>query len=96
MVSGFLIAAASLVGNKSSRVHRASAVVVHGLSCSVACGIFLNQGLNPWLLHWQADFHPPHHQGSPESRMVFHKRLLGGRNGELVFNEMIKSSGDGW
>ena len=24
------------------------------LSCSVACGIFLDQGSNPCLLHWQA------------------------------------------
>ena len=30
-------------------------VVAHGLSCSVACGIFLGQGLNPCPLHWQAD-----------------------------------------
>ena len=25
------------------------------LSCSMACGIFLDQGWNPRLLHWQAD-----------------------------------------
>ena len=29
--------------------------VAHGLSCSSACGIFPDQGLNPSLLHWQAD-----------------------------------------
>ena len=40
-------------------------VVVHGLSCSKACGIFLDQGLNPCLCHWQADFLPLNHQGSP-------------------------------
>ena len=34
---------------------RASVVVVHGLSCSMACGIFPDQGSNPCLLHWQAD-----------------------------------------
>ena len=33
-----------------------SVVVVHGLSCSAACGIFLDQGSNPCPLHWQADF----------------------------------------
>ena len=27
----------------------------HGLSCSVACGIFPDQGSNPCSLHWQAD-----------------------------------------
>ena len=32
-----------------------STVVVHGLSCSIGCGIFLDQGSNPCLLHWQAD-----------------------------------------
>ena len=44
--------------------HR-SMVVTHRLSCSVACGIFLNQGSNPYLLHWQADSLPLSHQGSP-------------------------------
>ena len=33
----------------------ASVVVAHGLSCSVACGIFPDQGSNPRPLHWQAD-----------------------------------------
>ena len=39
--------------------------MAHGLSCSTACGIFLNQGWNPSLLHWQANFLPLSHQGSP-------------------------------
>ena len=30
-----------------------SVVVVQGLSCSTACGLFPNQGSNPQLLHWQ-------------------------------------------
>ena len=33
-----------------------SVVVAHGLSCSEACGIFPDQGLNPCALHWQVDF----------------------------------------
>ena len=33
-------------------------VVAHGLSCSLACGIFLDQGLNPCLLQWQAESLP--------------------------------------
>ena len=33
----------------------ASVVVAWGLSCSVACGIFLDQGSNPCPLHWQMD-----------------------------------------
>ena len=32
-----------------------SVVVVHWLSCPMACGIFLDQGSNLCLLHWQAD-----------------------------------------
>ena len=44
-----------------------SVVVAHGPSCSVACGIFPDQGSNPCPLHWQADSQPLHHQGSPHS-----------------------------
>ena len=50
-------------------VHRlqseGSVVVVHGFSCSVACGIFPDQGLKRCPLHWQADSQPLCHQGSP-------------------------------
>ena len=42
-----------------------SAVGVHRLSCGAACGIFLDQGLNPCPWHRQADSHPLSHQGSP-------------------------------
>ena len=45
--------------------HAGSVIVAHGPSCSVACGIFPDQGLNPCPLHWQADSQPLHHQGSP-------------------------------
>ena len=41
-----------------------SVVVAHRLSCSVACGIFPDQGLNPSLPHWQVDFLSLSHQGS--------------------------------
>ena len=44
-----------------------SAAVGHRLSCSTACGIFPDQGLNPCLLHWQADSLPRSHQGSPSN-----------------------------
>ena len=33
----------------------ASVTVAHGLSCSMACGIFPDQGSNPYPLRWQAD-----------------------------------------
>ena len=42
------------------------AVAVLRPSCSEACGIFPDQGLNPCLLHCQADSLPLDHQGSPE------------------------------
>ena len=42
-----------------------SVVVTHGLRCSVACGIFPDQGSNPCPLHWQADSQPLCYQGSP-------------------------------
>ena len=45
--------------------HAGSAVVAHGPSCSTACGILPDQGLNPCPLHWQADSQPLRHQGSP-------------------------------
>ena len=44
--------------------------MTHGLSCSVACGILLDQGSNPCLLDWQMDSLPLSHQGSPE-RVTF-------------------------
>jgi len=44
---------------------QASVAVVRGLSCSAACRIFLNQGLNPCPLHWHTDSKPLDHLGSP-------------------------------
>ena len=51
--AGFALLA-SLVEHGLQRAW-ASVVVVHGLSCPVTCGIFLDQGLNPCPLHWQAN-----------------------------------------
>ena len=44
-----------------------SVVVVSGLSCSAACGIFWDQGWDPCLLHWQSDCSPLSYQGSSEA-----------------------------
>ena len=49
-------------------LEHSSIVGVHGLSCSEACGIFLDQGSNPCLLHWQVDSLPLSHQGNPEAQ----------------------------
>ena len=48
---------------------RGSVVETRGLSCSVACGIFLDQGPNPCPLHQQAN--SLDHQGSPKSALLF-------------------------
>ena len=63
---GLLIAVASLVAEQRLKGPRTSVVVAHGLSCSLACGVFLDQGLNPFVLHWQVDSLPVSHQGSPQ------------------------------
>ena len=47
------IAVASLVAEQGLSNTWALAVVVHGLSCPVACDIFSDQGWNPCPLHWQ-------------------------------------------
>ena len=41
-----------------------STVVAYSLSCSIAHGIFPEQGSNPCLLHWQVDSIPLSHPGS--------------------------------
>ena len=38
--------------------------MARGISCSLACGIFPDQGLNLCLQLWQADSLPPSHHGS--------------------------------
>ena len=43
-----------------------SAVAANGLSRSVTCEVFLDQGLNPCLLHWQVDSSPRWQTGSPQ------------------------------
>ena len=40
-------------------------VVVPGLICPLACGIFLGRGSNLCPLHWQANSQPLDHQGRP-------------------------------
>ena len=56
--------------------HTDSVVVTHRLRCSTACGIFPNQGLNSYPLHWQADSYPLCPQGSP-GMFAFDERFTG-------------------
>ena len=53
-----------------------SVFVLQGFSCSVACGIFPDQGSNPCPLHWQVDAYPLHHQGSPRQSLFKSHFLL--------------------
>ena len=62
--AGLSLSRPLLLRSTSSR-RAGSVVVAHRPSCSVACGIFPDQGSNPCLLHWQADSQPLRHQGSP-------------------------------
>ena len=39
--------------------------VAHRLSCSLACGIFPDQGSNPCPLCWEVGSYPLSHKGSP-------------------------------
>ena len=50
-VHRLLIAAASRDGART--LAQISVVVVHGLGCPMACGIFSDQGLKLRPLHWQ-------------------------------------------
>ena len=50
--------------------------VAHRPSCTAACGIFPDQGLNPCPLHWQADSQPLHHQGSPQVYVLKERFLI--------------------
>ena len=62
-----------------------SVVVAHGLSCSVACGVFPEQGSNLCPLHWQVDSYPLHHWGSP-SPLFLKARILGWQSFVLPFS----------
>ena len=54
-----------------------SVIVMHGLSCFAACGIFLDPGSNPCHLHWQVDSYSLYHQRSPSFHSLLKKHLLG-------------------
>ena len=64
--TGSAAAARGLSSCSSRALEQGSAAAVHALSCSTACGIVPDQGLNPCLLHGQVDSLPLSHQGSPQ------------------------------
>ena len=55
VVLRFLTTVSSLFAEHWLWGTRASVAMVHGLCCPTACGIFLDQGLNPCPLHWQVN-----------------------------------------
>ena len=59
-----------LLGVALGLQRRGSVVGVRGLSCTSVCGLFLDPGLNPCPLHWQADSHPLCNQGSPAPSFI--------------------------
>ena len=67
--AGLSLSQPLLLRSTSSR-RAGSVVVAHGPSCSAACGILPDQGLNLRPPHWQADSQPLRHQGSPPCRLL--------------------------
>ena len=68
--AGLSLSQRLLLRSTGSR-HAGSVIVAHGPSCSVACGIFPDQGSNLCPLHWQTDSQPLRHQGSPQSTFFY-------------------------
>ena len=60
-------AQASLVVEHRQALGHRLIFALHGFSCSAACGLLPDQGLNLCLLHWQADSLPLSHQEKPSS-----------------------------
>ena len=59
-----------------------SVIVVHGLSCSMARGIFLDQGSNPYLLQWQVD-----------ALLLSHQRI---ERCKVMLQSTLYAMGGGW
>ena len=84
---GLLIAVVSLVVELGLySTGKASVAAAHGPSCSAARGIFLNQGSETCLLHWQADSLPlTHLWASPFLHLVFPELLPRHHHKFLIF-----------
>ena len=65
---------ASVVQFPGSRVQTGPIVLVRGPSCSTACGIFPDQGLNPYFLHWLVDSLPLNHHGNHDALLESHEK----------------------
>ena len=74
---GLSLSRSLLLRSTSSR-RAGSVIVAHGPTCSVACGIFPDQGSNPCPLHWQADSQPLRPGKPPRTVSPFNFSLTGG------------------
>ena len=69
--SGSAVAACGSQGTRGQQSQRAALRALrvsscgNRLSCSMACEMFLDPGLNPCPWHWQVDSYPLCHRGSP-------------------------------
>ena len=84
--TGLSLSCPLLLRSTGSR-HAGSVVVARGPSCSAACGIFPDQGLNPCPLHWQADSQPLRHQGSPGGDFLI--STPGTKDGEPLMSSIV-------
>ena len=73
-----------------------SAAVTHGLSCFTACGIFPNQGLNLYPLHWQADSYLLYHHGSPTCFLLNTTQTQTGTLRKGLFEQSVHISKSLW
>ena len=55
-----------------------SLVAEHRLICSVACGIFLDQGSNPCPLHWPGGFFTTGPPGKPGFFLMYRVHMIQG------------------
>jgi len=67
--------------------------VEHGLTCSLACGIFLDEGSNPCLLNWQVDSLLLSHQRSPGASFTFKKYIFRDFHGGPVVKTSPSNAG---
>ena len=61
--------------------------VAPGIICLSECGISLDQGSNPWSLHWQVNYLPLSHQRGPPIYLIPNYTLLVWR--PLMFEHYI-------
>ena len=72
------------------------AAILEWVAISSSRRIFPTQGLNPGLLHWQADSLPLSHQKSPQCNWCLYKKRLSHRNTHAQKEDNVKTHGGRW